>query len=184
MIASYVGENKELERQFLTGELQLELTPQGTLAERLRAGGTGIGAFFTPTGIGTQVAEGGLPLRYRPDGTVALASLPRETRVIGGRAQVLEEAIEADFALVRAAVADAHGNAVFHASARNFNVPAAMAGKTTILEAETVVPVGAIDPDRVHLPGIYVKRVVALTPEQARRKVIEKRTVTPRKERQ
>jgi 3-oxoacid CoA-transferase subunit A len=141
-----------------------------------------VGAFFTPTGVGTQVAEGGLPLRYRPDGSVALASLPKETRVISGRKQVLEEAIVADFALVRAAVADAHGNAVFHASARNFNVPAAMAGTTTILEAETLVPVGAIDPDRVHLPGIYVKRVITLTPEEAHRKMIEKRTVTLRPE--
>jgi 3-oxoacid CoA-transferase subunit A len=177
LIASYAGENKELARQFLAGELTMELTPQGTLAERLRAGGAGVGAFFTPTGIGTQVAEGGLPMRYHPDGSVALASTAKEVRVIGGREQVLEEAIVTDFALVRAAVADTHGNAVFHASARNFNLPAAMAGKTTILEAEKVVPAGSIDPDYVHLPGVYVQRVVPLTPQQADRKLIEKRTV-------
>ena len=180
VIASYVGENKEFARQFLAGELQVELTPQGTLAERLRAGGVGVGAFYTPTGVGTQVADGGLPWRYAPDGSVAVASPPKETRIIHGREQVLEEAIVTDFALVRAWQADAHGNAVFHAAARNFNVPAAMAGRITVLEAEQVVPVGAIDPDAVHLPGIYVSRVVALTPEQASHKLIEKRTVSTR----
>jgi 3-oxoacid CoA-transferase subunit A len=179
VIASYVGENKEFARQFLGGELQVELTPQGTLAERLRAGGSGIGAFFTPTGVGTQVAEGGLPWRYAPDGSIAVASPPKEVRVIDGREQVLEEAIVTDYALVRAAIADRHGNAVFHASARNFNPMAAMAGRLTVLEAEAVVDVGQIDPDHVHLPGIYVQRVVALTPEQAADKRIEKRTTRP-----
>jgi 3-oxoacid CoA-transferase subunit A len=180
VIASYVGENKEFARQFLAGELQVELTPQGTLAERLRAGGSGIGAFFTPTGVGTQVADGGLPWRYAADGSVTLSSPAKEVRVIGGHEQVLEEAISTDFALIRAAVVDRHGNAVFHASARNFNPVAAMAGRTTVVEAEMVVEVGEIDPDRVHLPGIYVHRVVALTPEQAVDKRIEKRTTSPR----
>jgi 3-oxoacid CoA-transferase subunit A len=180
VIASYVGENKEFARQFLAGELQVELTPQGTLAERLRAGGSGIGAFFTPTGVGTQVAEGGLPWRYAADGSVTLSSPAKEVRVIGGHEQVLEEAIRTDFALIRAAVVDRHGNAVFHASARNFNPVAAMAGRTTVVEAEQVVEVGEIDPDRVHLPGIYVHRVVALTPEQAVDKRIEKRTISQR----
>jgi 3-oxoacid CoA-transferase subunit A len=180
VIASYVGENKEFARQFLAGELEVELTPQGTLAERLRAGGSGIGAFFTPTGVGTLVAEGGLPWRYHSDGTVALASPPKEVRIVGGRPQILEEAIITDFALVRAAVADTMGNAVFHAAARNFNPNAAMAGRTTIVEAEQVVGAGQLDPDRIHLPGIYVHRVVALTPEEAARKSIEKRTTRVR----
>ncbi len=177
VIASYVGENKEFARQFLAGELEVELTPQGTLAERMRAGGSGIGGFFTPTGVGTQVSEGGLPWRYHPDGSVAVSSPAKETREIHGRQHVYEESIEADVALVRAAVADAQGNAVFHAAARNFNPPAAMCARTTLLEAERVVPVGAIDPDRVHLPGIFVTSVVELTEEQARDKGIEKRTV-------
>ncbi|GAA4980180.1 CoA transferase subunit A [Kineococcus glutinatus] len=182
VVASYVGENKEFARQYLAGELHVELTPQGTLAEKLRAGGAGIGAFYTPTGVGTQVADGGLPWRYAPDGSVALASEPKEVRVIGGRQMVLEESITTDFALVRAAVADRAGNAVFHAAARNFNPPAATAGRTTVLEAERVVEVGELDPDAVHLPGIFVQRVVALTPEQAADKGIEKRTVRTRGE--
>jgi 3-oxoacid CoA-transferase subunit A len=182
VIASYVGENKEFARQFLSGELEVELTPQGTLAERLRAGGSGIGAFFTPTGVGTQVADGGLPWRYHPDGSVAIASPPKEVREIHGTAQVLEEAIISDFALVRAAVADTMGNAVFHASARNFNPNAAMSGRITILEAERVVAAGELEPDEIHLPGIFVHRVVPLTPEQAARKSIEKRTVRARAE--
>jgi 3-oxoacid CoA-transferase subunit A len=180
VIASYVGDNREFARQFLAGELEVELTPQGTLAERMRAGGAGIGAFFTPTGAGTQVSTGGLPWRYRPDGSVAVASPAKEVRTIVGRPQVLEEAIVTDFALVRAAVADTMGNLVFHAAARNFNPNAAMAGRITIAEAESVVPAGELDPDSVHLPGIYVQRVVPLTPEQAARKDIEKRTTRPR----
>jgi 3-oxoacid CoA-transferase subunit A len=180
VVASYVGENREFARQYLSGELHVELTPQGTLAERLRAGGSGIGAFFTPTGVGTQVADGGLPWRYHPDGTIAEASKPKEVREFHGREMVLEEGIRTDVALVRAAVADAAGNARFHAAARNFNLPVAMAGTITILEAEKIVPVGAIDPDDVHLPGIFVQRVVALTPEEAATKDIEKRTVRTR----
>ncbi len=180
VIASYVGENKEFARQYLAGELHVELTPQGTLAERLRAGGSGIGGFYTPTGVGTQVADGGLPWRYHPDGTIAEASTPKEVRDFGGRKMVLEEGIHTDVALVRAAVADSAGNARFHAAARNFNVPVAMAGAVTILEAEQIVPVGTIDPDDVHLPGIFVQRVVPLSSDQAHRKEIEKRTIRPR----
>ena len=180
VIASYVGENKEFARQFLAGELHVELTPQGTLAERLRAGGAGLGAFYTPTGVGTLVADGGLPWRYGPDGSVAVASPPKEVRTFHGRPMVLEESIVTDFALVRAAVADRAGNCVFHASARNFNPNAAMAGRVTIVEAERVVEVGELDPDNVHLPGIFVQRVVALTAEQAARKEIEKRTTRHR----
>jgi len=180
VIASYVGENKEFARQYLAGELHVELTPQGTLAERLRAGGAGVGAFFTPTGVGTMVAEGGLPWRYAADGSVAVASPAKEVRTFQGREMVLEEAIVTDVALVRAAVADRAGNCVFHAAARNFNPAAAMAGRLTIVEAERVVEVGDLGPDDVHLPGVFVQRVVALTPEQATRKDIEKRTTRPR----
>ncbi|MGF7233944.1 MAG: CoA transferase subunit A [Frankia sp.] len=182
VIASYVGENKEFARQFLSGELEVELTPQGTLAERLRAGGAGIGAFYTPTGVGTQVADGGLPWRYHPDGSVAVASPAKGVRDILGRPQVLEEAIVTDFAFIRAAVADAVGNVVFHAAARNFNPNAAMVGRITIVEAEQVVAAGVLAPDAIHLPSIYVHRVVALTPDQAARKGIEKRTTRPRAE--
>lgn len=180
VIASYVGENKEFARQYLAGELTVELTPQGTLAERMRAGGSGIGAFFTPTGVGTLVAEGGLPWRYHPDGSVAIASPPKEVRTFGGRQMLLEESIVTDYALIRAEVADRAGNCVFHAAARNFNPPAAMAGRLTVVEAERVVDVGALHPDTVHLPGIFVQRVVELTPKQASRKGIEKRTTRPR----
>lgn len=183
VIASYIGENREFARQFLAGELHVELTPQGTLAERMRAGGSGIAAFYTPTGVGTLVADGGLPWKYDAAGNVAVASPPKEVRefTLGGRTRpfVLEEGIATDFALVRAAKADRHGNAVFHAAARNFNPPAAMAGRITILEAEEVVEPGEIAPDDVHLPGVFVQRVVALTPEQAADKSIEKRTTTP-----
>jgi 3-oxoacid CoA-transferase subunit A len=146
VIASYVGENKEFARQFLSGELEVELTPQGTLAERMRAGGAGIGAFFTPTGVGTQVADGGMPRRYHSDGSVAVASPAKEVREIGGQLQVLEESIVCDYALVRAAIADTFGNLVFHVAARNFNPNAAMSGRITIVEAEKVVPAGSISP--------------------------------------
>jgi len=184
VVASYVGENKEFARQYLAGELDVELTPQGTLAERLRAGGCGIGAFVTPTGVGTMVADGGLPWRYDATGGVQAESQPKEVRefvVVGERRPyVLEEGIVTDVALVRAAVADRHGNAVFHAAARNFDPDVAMAGRLTVLEAERVVEVGEIHPDNVHLPGVFVQRVVALTAEQAADKRIEKRTTTPR----
>ena len=179
-VSSYVGENKEFARQYLNGELEVELTPQGTLAERLRAGGTGIPGFYTATGVGTQVADGGLPWRYDGSGGVALASPRKETRTfdVGGaeRTFVLERAIVTDFALVRAWKGDRHGNLVFHASARNFNPLAAMAGRITVAEVEHLVDVGELAPDEIHLPGVYVHRVVALTAAQATDKRIEKRT--------
>lgn len=182
VIASYVGENKEFARQYLAGELTVELTPQGTLAERMRAGGSGIGAFFTSTGVGTLVADGGLPWRYHPDGSVAVASPAKEVRTFGGKEMVLEESIVTDYALIRAAVVDRAGNCKFHAAARNFNPPAAMSGRITVVEAEKVVEVGELHPDEVHLPGIFVKRIVELTPEQAAHKDIEKRTIRGRGE--
>ncbi|MCC8618401.1 CoA transferase subunit A [Xanthomonas vesicatoria] len=156
MISSYVGENKEFERQYLAGELELEFNPQGTLAERLRAGGAGIPAFYTATGYGTIVAEG------------------KETREFDGKHYVLETALHADVALVKAWRADTAGNLVFRKTARNFNPACAMAGRVCIAEVEEIVPLGSIDPDHVHLPGIYVDRLVLnATPE----KRIEQRTV-------
>jgi len=180
--SSYVGENKEFERQFLTGELEVELIPQGTLAERLRAGGSGIPAFFTPAGVGTQVAEGGMPWRYAADGSISLPSPAKETRVfdVDGveREYVMERGIVTDFAVVRASVGDRHGNLIFDKSTRNFNPLVAMAGKITIAEVERLVEPGEITPDQVHLPGVFVQRVVALTPEQAADKRIERRTIS------
>ncbi|WP_256645693.1 CoA transferase subunit A [Thermomonas paludicola] len=156
MISSYVGENKEFERQFLAGELELEFNPQGTLAERLRAGGAGIPAFFTATGYGTVVAEG------------------KETREFDGRMYVMETALKADVSLVKAWKADAAGNLVFRKTARNFNPACAMAGKVCVVEVEELVEIGEIEPDHVHLPGIYVQRIVVNpTPE----KRIEQRTI-------
>ena len=157
---SYVGENKEFERQYLTGELEVELVPQGTLAERLRAGGCGIPAFYTPAGVGTPVADGGIPLKHNADGSVAVASPAKETRTFHGRDYVLEEGIVCDFALVRASVCDTAGNVIFHKATRNFNPLCAMAGKVTIVETEELVEAGAIDPEQVHLPGIFVQRIV------------------------
>ncbi|MFF0473739.1 CoA transferase subunit A [Streptomyces sp. NPDC004284] len=177
---SYIGDNKEFARRYLGGELELELTPQGTLAERLRAGGCGIPAFFTPAGVGTQAAEGGLPWRYAVDGTVSVASPPKETREYDGRTYVLERGITTDFALVRAARGDRHGNLVFARASRNFNPLAAMAGRITIAEVEELVEPGEIDPDQVHLPGVFVQRVLELTPAQAADKGIERRTVRTR----
>ena len=184
MVASYVGENKEFARQYLQGELEVELTPQGTLAERMRAGGVGIPAFFTATGGGTQVAEGGLPWRYDDAGNVVVASPPKETRTFetsdGPRDFVMEEALVADFGLVRAWKGDRHGNLVYRDSAQNFNPLAAMCGRVTIAEVEELVEPGDLDPNHVHTPGVFVHRVVELTAEQAAEKRIEKRTVTPR----
>ena len=171
---SYVGENKEFERQFLGGELEVELTPQGTLAERLRAGGAGIPAFFTPAGVGTQVADGGLPLRYDGAGGVALASEPKETREFDGRTYVLEHAIRTDFALVHARYGDRHGNLVYAKSAANFNPLCAAAGRVTIAEVEELVEPGELDPATVHTPGVFVQRVVHVPDVEKR---IEKRTV-------
>ncbi|MBS2030832.1 MAG: CoA transferase subunit A [Deltaproteobacteria bacterium] len=156
MVASYVGENKEFERQFLSGELEVELNPQGTLAERIRAGGAGLGGFYTPTGVGTKIAEG------------------KETRVIDGREYVLEKPLKADFAIIRAWKADKWGNCQFHETARNFSPIMAMAAKTTIVEAETLLEVGQLDPDNVHLPSIFVKRVFK---GRGYQQWIEKRTV-------
>ncbi|MGW6137516.1 CoA transferase subunit A [Streptomyces sp. NPDC055144] len=175
---SYIGANKEFARQYLSGEVEVEMIPQGTLAERLRAGGAGIPAFYTPAGVGTQVAEGGLPWRYDGQGGVALASPPKEVRTFDGTDYVLEHGIRTDYALVRAAKGDRHGNLVFNKSTRNFNPLAATAGRITVAEVEELVEPGDIDPDAVHLPGIFVQRVVALTPGQATDKQIERRTVS------
>jgi 3-oxoacid CoA-transferase subunit A len=160
MISSYVGENKEFERQFLAGELELEFTPQGTLAEKLRAGGAGIPAFYVRTGVGTLVAQG------------------KENRVFDGHAYILEHALVPDVSLVKAYKADKSGNLIFRRTARNFNPAVAMAGKITVVEVEEIVENGTFDPDAVHLPGIYVNRIVLnATPE----KRIEKRTLSEKK---
>ena len=178
MTSSYVGENKEFARQFLSGELEVELMPQGTLAEKLRAGGCGIAAFFTLAGVGTQVADGGLPRMYNSDGSVAKASEPKETRDFDGRIYVLEDSITTDFGLVHAVRGDTHGNLVFDRSARNFNPLCAMAGRVTIAEVEELVQPGELNPDEIHLPGVFVQRVVAVGKDIEKR--IEKRTVQPR----
>jgi 3-oxoacid CoA-transferase subunit A len=158
MISSYVGENKEFERQFLAGELQLEFNPQGTLAERIRAGGAGIPAFFTATGVGTLVAEG------------------KEVRNFDGRDYVMETGLVADLSIVKAWKADERGNLVFRKTARNFNPMMATAGKACVVEVEEIVPTGSLDPDHIHTPGIYVDRIVQTVPE----KRIEQRTVRQR----
>jgi 3-oxoacid CoA-transferase subunit A len=174
VVGSYVGENKEFERQFLSGELEVELVPQGTLAERLRAGGAGIPAFYTPAGVGTLVADGGLPWKYDGGGGVALASPAKEVREFGGRRYVLEEAIGADYALVHARYGDRAGNLVCDKSSRNFNPLCAAAGAITIAEVEMLLDIGEIDPAQVDTPGIFVQRVVH-APDIEKR--IEKRTV-------
>jgi 3-oxoacid CoA-transferase subunit A len=156
MIASYVGENKEFERQYLSGELELEFAPQGTLAERLRAGGSGIPAFYTKTGVGTIVAEG------------------KETKMFDGEVYVMERALLPEVSLIKAKVADRSGNLIFNKTARNFNPNVAMAGKVTVVEVESIVENGALDPEQVHLPGIYVHRIVLNTNPEKR---IEQRTV-------
>lgn len=159
MVSSYVGENKEFERQFLSGELEVELVPQGTLAERIRAAACGIGGFYTPTGVGTKVGEG------------------KETRTIDGREYLLERPIQAEFAILRAWKADRWGNLQFRMTARNFSPLMAMAAKTTIVEAEHIVEVGELDPDNIHVPSIFVHRIVQGRDYQ---KWIEQRTVRPR----
>ena len=156
MIASYVGENALFEKQLLSGELEVELTPQGTLAEKMRAGGAGIPAFFTPAGFGTPIADG------------------KETREYNGKMHILEESITGDFALVKAWKADTMGNLIFRKTARNFNPMAATAGKVTVVEVEEIVPAGELDPDQIHTPGIYVNRVIKGTFE----KRIEQLTLT------
>jgi 3-oxoacid CoA-transferase subunit A len=160
MISSYVGENKEFERQYLAGELQLEFNPQGTLAERIRAGGAGIPAFFTATGVGTLVAEG------------------KEVREFDGRQYVMETGLVADLSIVKAWKADERGNLVFRKTARNFNPMMATAGKACVVEVEQIVPTGSLDPDAIHTPGIYVDRIVQTVPE----KRIEQRTVRQREQ--
>jgi 3-oxoacid CoA-transferase subunit A len=172
--SSYVGENREFARQFLSGELEVELVPQGTLAERLRAGGAGIPAFYTRAGVGTQVAQGGLPRRYDGAGGVAIESEPKEVRTFAGTDYVLERAITCDFALVHACLGDRHGNLVYEKSAQNFNPLCAAAGRVTIAEVEELVEPGDIDPAAVHTPGIFVQRVVVAA---ALEKRIERRTV-------
>jgi 3-oxoacid CoA-transferase subunit A len=158
MVSSYVGENKEFERQYLSGELELEFNPQGTLAERIRAGGAGIPAFFTATGVGTLVAEG------------------KEVREFDGRRYVMETALKADLSIVKAWKADEEGNLVFRKTARNFNPMMAAAGRATVAEVEEIVPTGSLDPDHIHTPGIYVQRLIQGAPE----KRIEQRTVRKR----
>jgi len=159
MISSYVGENKEFERQYLSGEIEVEFCPQGTLAERMRAGGAGIPGFYTKTGVGTLVAEG------------------KETKAFDGETYVLERGIRADLSIIKGWKADEAGNLIFRKTARNFNQPAATAGRVCVAEVEEIVPVGSIDPDHVHLPGIYVKRLIVGAPYDKR---IEFRTVRQR----
>merc|ERR1712226_538045 len=159
MISSYVGENKEFERQYLSGELEVELTPQGTLAERIRAGGAGVPAFFTPTAYGTLVHEGGSPIKYAKDGSIEIPSEPREHREFNGRNFIMEEAITGDFALVKPWKADKEGNLIFRKTAMNFNPPMCKAAKKCIAEVEEIVEVGEIPPDHVHIPSIYVHKV-------------------------
>jgi len=161
MIASYVGENKEFERQYLAGELDVEFTPQGTLAEKMRAGGAGIPAFFTRTGVGTPIAKG------------------KETRMFDGETYLLETSLRADLAIIKGWKADEAGNLLFRKTARNFNAPAATCGRVCVAEVEEIVPTGSLDPDSIHLPGIYVKRLLAGAPYAKR---IEFRTVRAREE--
>ncbi|NIJ32750.1 CoA transferase subunit A [Sphingomonas oligoaromativorans] len=159
MISSYVGENKEFERQYLAGELEVEFTPQGTLAERLRAGGAGIPGFYTKTGVGTLVAEG------------------KEVKRFDGEDYILERGIRADLAIIKGWKADEAGNLIFRKTARNFNAPAATSGRICVAEVEEIVPVGSLEPDSIHLPGIYVKRLILGAPYDKR---IEFRTTRPR----
>merc|ERR1712038_891077 len=175
MISSYVGENKEFERQYLGGELEVELTPQGTLAERIRAGGAGIPAFFTPTAFGTLVHEGGAPIKYSSDGKIAIPSRPREARSFGGRDFIMEEAITGDFALVKAWKADKAGNLIFRKTAMNFNPPMCKAAKFCVAEVEEIVEVGEIPPGHVHIPSIYVNKILLGKNFEKR---IERKTLT------
>jgi 3-oxoacid CoA-transferase len=172
MIASYVGENKVLEQMYLQGELELELTPQGTLAERCRAGGAGIPAFYTPAAFGTVVQTGELALRHNKDGSVAQYSQPRDVKVFGGKSYVMEEAIKGDYAFIKAYKADKLGNLQFRFAAQNFNGAMARNAKVTIVEAEHVVEVGDIPPNAIHVPGIYVDRVIQSTAEKGIEKVV------------
>uniref|UniRef100_A0A8C2EZW6 Succinyl-CoA:3-ketoacid-coenzyme A transferase n=1 Tax=Cyprinus carpio TaxID=7962 RepID=A0A8C2EZW6_CYPCA len=179
MISSYVGENAEFERQYLSGELELELTPQGTLAERIRAGGAGIPAFFTPTGYGTLIQEGGSPIKYNKDGSIAIESKSREVREFNGRHYVMEKAIRGDFALIKAWKCDKAGNLIFRKTTRNFNQPMCKAAKVTIVEVEEIVDIGSFGPEDIHIPSIYVDRVIEGASYEKR---IEKRMVQSSKE--
>jgi len=174
MISSYVGENKIFESLYLGGDLEVELVPQGTLAERIRAGGAGIPAFYTPTGVHTLVANGGLPMLYDKNGHVIKATPAKETRLFNGRPYVLEHALVADFAVVKAKVADPFGNLIFNMTARNFNPIMATAAITTLAEVEELVELGDLPPDQIHLPGAYVNHIYVGRDYQ---KWIEQRTV-------
>lgn len=179
MISSYVGENKLFEKLYLNGELEVELTPQGTLAERLRAGGAGIPAFYTPTGSGTVLEDGGFPIKFGPGGAakndIEIAAAPREMRVFNGKNYLMETGITGDFALIKAHKADKSGNLIFRQTAQNFNPDCGRAGKITIAEVEEIVEVGELNADEIHLPGIYVDRVIQGASYEKR---IERRTVS------
>jgi 3-oxoacid CoA-transferase subunit A len=177
MISSYVGENKIFEAAYLGGEIEVELVPQGSLAEKIRAGGAGIPAFYTATGVHTLVSDGGLPMRYNAQAELIKSSPKKEIRSFGGRDYVLEEALVADLALVKALKADSFGNLIFNKTARNFNPMMATAAKITIAEVEELVPLGQLDPDHIHLPGAYVNYVIVGKNYQ---KWIEQRTTRPR----
>ncbi|XP_061402707.1 succinyl-CoA:3-ketoacid-coenzyme A transferase, mitochondrial [Musca vetustissima] len=175
MIVSYVGENADLASQYLGGELAVELTPQGTLAEKIRAAGAGIPAFFTATGYGTLIQEGGAPIKYAKDGSIEIPSKPRIVKEFNGRKYVMEEALHADYAIVKAHVADTMGNLIFNKAARNFNAPMCRAARITVAEVEEIVPAGELNPDHIHIPGIYVKRIIKGTNYEKR---IEKVRIT------
>lgn len=160
MISSYVGENKEFERQYLNGELEVELTPQGTLAEKIRAGGAGIPAFYTPTGVGTLIEEGGFPIKISKNKKEEILSHKRERKIFNNKSYILEESLRADFALIKAWKADTKGNLIFNKSARNFNQDMAAAADITIAEVEEIVEAGTFNPDEIHVPGIYVHRII------------------------
>jgi 3-oxoacid CoA-transferase subunit A len=177
MVSTYVGENKTFERQFLDGTLEVELIPQGTFAEKLRAGGAGIGAFYTPTGYGTWVGEGGLPMKYDREGNVVKASAPKETREIDGRMYVLEHPLKADFAFVKAHRGDRAGNLVYRRTTRNFSPMMAAAAAVTLAEVEELVDTGRLDPDGIHTPGIYVDWIFQ---GEGYEKRIERRTNRPK----
>ncbi|KAL9651239.1 hypothetical protein ABK040_006240 [Willaertia magna] len=182
MISSYVGENKTFEELYLTGKLEVELVPQGTLAERIRAGGAGIPAFYTPTAVGTVIQDGGFPIKFKEGGSkngIEIASEPRETRVFNGKTFLMEKAIQGDFSIVKAWKADTHGNLMFKRTARNFNPMCATAGKVCIAEVEEIVEPGELDPDQIHVPGIYVHRIYKAPSYEKR---IERRTLTKKNE--
>lgn len=177
MISSYVGENAIFEKQYIGGDIEVELIPQGTLAEKIRCGGAGIPAFYTPTGVGTQVALGGLPMKYDAEGNVTKASKPKESKDFGGKKYILEPSITADFAIIRAHTADTYGNLIYNKTARNFAPMMCTAARYTIVEAENIVEPGQIDPDQVHTPGVYVHAII-----QGKNypRLIENRTTRPR----